>query len=244
MIASSTLSRVKTLLKISAAFVCACLLLAATSIQVASAQECRTGDTSSGDEAKQSTIKLQMPFVIGETWTVGGAGSFYGDKFHCNPWADHYATDWNRDGDVGAHVLAAADGTVDFVETTCPMTGLGCQVRINHADGYQTTYAHLQSVASGITAGVRVKTGTLIGYVGKTGTEEVHLHFSFKHLEDASYLSYCNSNCDAYEAPKSPQGYKPSPMMTIAGQVNLVDGASYTSVNGRIYLPSLRLGDG
>ena len=29
--------------------------------------------------AFDSTITLQMPFITGETWTVGGAGSFYGD---------------------------------------------------------------------------------------------------------------------------------------------------------------------
>ena len=37
-----------------------------------------------GTEAYASTIMLQMPFIAGEIWTVGGAGSFYGNGEHCN----------------------------------------------------------------------------------------------------------------------------------------------------------------
>lgn len=36
---------------------------------------CNLG-TFPGNEAHNSTISLQMPFLIGETWIVGGAGSF------------------------------------------------------------------------------------------------------------------------------------------------------------------------
>jgi hypothetical protein len=43
-----------------------------------------TGVTYPGTEAFASTITLQMPFIAGETWTVGGAGSFYGNGRHCN----------------------------------------------------------------------------------------------------------------------------------------------------------------
>ncbi len=66
--------------------------------------------------ALDSTITLQMPFIAGEAWTVGGDGSFYGNGAHCNdPNNDYYATDWNRTNDNGAAdtcgaVLPLADG--------------------------------------------------------------------------------------------------------------------------------------
>ena len=65
--------------------------------------------------AFDSTITLQMPFITGETWTVGGAGSFYGDGDHTNANNDYYATDWNRVNDIGAAVLPVADGVVSGV---------------------------------------------------------------------------------------------------------------------------------
>lgn len=76
--------------------------------------DCPTG-TFPGTEAFASTITLQMPFIAGETWTVGGAGSFYGNGKHCNSNNDYYATDWNRTNDTGAAVLPVADGTVSAV---------------------------------------------------------------------------------------------------------------------------------
>jgi hypothetical protein len=57
---------------------------------------CPTGVTYPGTEAYTSTITLQMPFIAGQVWTVGGTGSFYGNGEHCNSLNDYYATDWNR----------------------------------------------------------------------------------------------------------------------------------------------------
>jgi len=73
--------------------------------------------------AIDSTITLQMPFIAGETWTVGGTGSFYGDGAHTNANNDYYATDWNRANDDGAVVLPVADGIVSAIRgTPCPDT--------------------------------------------------------------------------------------------------------------------------
>lgn len=46
--------------------------------------ECPQGITYPGNEAKSSTIDLQMPFPWGQTWIVGGGGSFYGNYQHFN----------------------------------------------------------------------------------------------------------------------------------------------------------------
>jgi hypothetical protein len=55
--------------------------------------ECPIGVTFPGTEAKSSTIDLQMPFLWGQTWIVGGVGSFYGNYHHCNYYNNYYATD-------------------------------------------------------------------------------------------------------------------------------------------------------
>ncbi len=182
----------------------------------------------------------------GETWMVGGttpgSGSFYGEGEHTNANNDYYATDWNRLGDAGAAVLPVVDGNVSAIQDKpCPGTSYGCYVQINHADGYRTLYGHLDDVL--IANGASVRTSTLIGRVGNTGNSTgSHLHLTFRR-NNGGYYSKCWNNgqtCPNGEAPQQPQGHRPSPMMTTSGFTTLVDGQSYTSVNGRVHLPDLR----
>lgn len=193
-----------------------------------------------GNEAPYSTISLQMPVAPGSNWVVGGGGSFYGNFFHCNSYNDHYATDWNLANgvqDAGKPVLAIADGLV--TSAACPTgDGYGCNVVIAHAGGYSTRYAHMQIFYP--SANSTVVAGQVIGLVGNTGTNSPHLHLSFLR----NNTSYCASGCPAGEVPTAPQGVKPSRMQTTSGLVNLTDGSTYASVNGRQYLPDLRSVDG
>ncbi len=196
--------------------------------------------------APDSTIALQMPFIAGETWTVGGDGSFYGDGAHTNVNNDYYATDWNRTNDNLAPVLPVADGIISAIQDRpCPDTSYGCYVQIDHTNGYRTLYGHLDDVL--VAQGNSVHTWTLIGKVGSTGNSTgPHLHLTFRHYDNGAYYSHCWNNgqtCPNGEKPQAPQGYRPSPMMTTLGPTILEDGQAYTSVNGRIYLPDLRSDD-
>jgi murein DD-endopeptidase MepM/ murein hydrolase activator NlpD len=64
----------------------------------------------------------------------------------------------------------------------------GRQVWIDHGGGVVTRYAHLLGIAPGITAGLSVKAGQVIAYVGESGTPESvtnpgtenHLHFELR----------------------------------------------------------------
>jgi murein DD-endopeptidase MepM/ murein hydrolase activator NlpD len=64
----------------------------------------------------------------------------------------------------------------------------GRQVWIDHGNGVVTRYAHLSRIADGINAGVSVRQGDLIAYVGNSGTPEslidpnaeMHLHFELR----------------------------------------------------------------
>ena len=74
---------------------------------------------------------------------------------------------------VGAPILAAGDGTV---ERAGPFSTYGNYVKIRHANGYETAYAHMSRVA--VAAGARVRQGQIIGYVGETGRATgPHLHY-------------------------------------------------------------------
>ena len=72
----------------------------------------------------------------------------------------------------------------------------GRQVWIDHGDGIVTRYAHLNRIADGIEAGQAVEQGTVIAYVGESGTpssvtdpgSEIHVHFEIRIGE--SYLGY------------------------------------------------------
>ncbi len=76
----------------------------------------------------------------------------------------HYGVDYGAP--VGTPVRVTASGTV----TSAGWDGGGGKtVKVRHANGYLTGYLHLSRFASGVRAGVRVRQGDVIGYVGSTG---------------------------------------------------------------------------
>ena len=77
----------------------------------------------------------------------------------------------------GTPVYAAADGKVTVANASDSWGySWGYYVKINHAEGVDTLYAHLSSVA--VSYGQYVHQGDVIGYVGSTGNSSGnHLHF-------------------------------------------------------------------
>ena len=75
----------------------------------------------------------------------------------------------------GAPVLAAEDGVVTEAGSE---GGYGNLIRLRHAGGWATGYAHLSGYAPGIAVGAPVSRGQIIGFVGRTGLATgPHLHF-------------------------------------------------------------------
>jgi hypothetical protein len=75
---------------------------------------------------------------------------------------------------VGNPVYATGDGVVEKVEFD--FFGYGNMVTINHGFGYETKYAHLNTIT--VTEGLKVKRGDCIGEVGRSGrTTGSHLHY-------------------------------------------------------------------
>jgi len=76
---------------------------------------------------------------------------------------------------TGTPIMASGDG---IVKKAGWCGGGGNCVKIRHNSTYQTIYAHMSKFARGIKAGVRVKQGQTIGYVGSTGKSTgPHLHY-------------------------------------------------------------------
>ena len=76
---------------------------------------------------------------------------------------------------TGTPIYAAGNGVV---ERASRYGGYGHYIRIRHAKGYKTAYAHLSRYGRGIRSGRSVRQGQVIGYVGSTGASTgPHLHY-------------------------------------------------------------------
>jgi murein DD-endopeptidase MepM/ murein hydrolase activator NlpD len=76
----------------------------------------------------------------------------------------------------GAAVRATGDGSVSYAAVR---GGYGNMVEIQHPNGYATRYAHLSGIA--VRAGVPVRQGDVIGFVGKSGMATgPHLHYEVR----------------------------------------------------------------
>ncbi len=88
---------------------------------------------------------------------------------------------------VGTPVLTVGDGIVAFADSR---GAYGNLVVINHANGKQTRYAHLELMS--VQPGQQVKKGEQIGTVGTTGSPDVqepHLHFEVRSNSDLGWVA-------------------------------------------------------
>jgi len=77
---------------------------------------------------------------------------------------------------LGTPVGASAPGSVSYIGPGGPAGNL---LKVMHANGIETGYAHLSRYVTGIKVGDKVKRLQTIGYVGNTGRSTgPHLHFS------------------------------------------------------------------
>jgi len=91
-------------------------------------------------------------------------------------WKAHLGVDYAARR--GTPVHAAGSGVIIW----CARAGTyGNLIKIRHADGYETRYAHLKSFRHGMHRGKHVKKGEIIAYVGTTGRSTgPHLHFELR----------------------------------------------------------------
>ncbi len=85
----------------------------------------------------------------------------------------------------GTPIWSVADGTVIFRSWN---GGFGNLVKIRHANGYVSYYAHLSRVGNGLSVGDRVAQKQVIGYVGHTGLA-TGPHVCFRVTRNGEYVN-------------------------------------------------------
>ncbi len=116
--------------------------------------------------ATPPAVGYEMPFACGEEWR---------GTTRRNHSPHRRAVDFNRWGDAGRPVVAAASGTVTHAYAK-PRGGYGRWVRIDHGSGEASLYAHLRRVS--VRRGQTIDQGEMLGLVGASGnTSGAHLHY-------------------------------------------------------------------
>jgi murein DD-endopeptidase MepM/ murein hydrolase activator NlpD len=104
------------------------------------------------------------------------SSSFSAHRFHpvLKIYRPHFGIDYAAP--TGTPVVSIGDGTV--IAKAYQATGGGNYLKIKHNSVYTTSYMHLSGYGPGISNGVRVRQGQVIGYVGMTGLASgPHLDF-------------------------------------------------------------------
>lgn len=91
---------------------------------------------------------------------------YSGRRFHPvqKRWKAHLGTDYAAP--TGTPIMSTADGVIIAATYT---SANGNYVKVRHNSTYTTQYLHMSKIKSGISNGVKVKQGDVIGYVGSTG---------------------------------------------------------------------------
>lgn len=85
---------------------------------------------------------------------------------------------------VGTPIWSVANGVVSYAGW---MSGYGRLVKVMHADGYESYYAHMSRYAPGLRVGQPVRQKQVIGYVGSSGLS-TGPHVCFRVTKDGAYV--------------------------------------------------------
>lgn len=119
--------------------------------------------------------RLAESFLLKTPLNGARLSSYYGQRKHpiLGYTRMHKGIDFGAP--LGTPIMAAGNGVIKRADW---YGDYGNAVIIQHADGYETLYAHMHGFADGITAGVEVKQGDIIGFLGNTGLSQArHLHY-------------------------------------------------------------------
>ncbi|MFV0281588.1 MAG: peptidoglycan DD-metalloendopeptidase family protein [Rhodoblastus sp.] len=123
------------------------------------------------DENGRSTRK----FLLRQPIAAARITSGFGVRYHPILGYSKMHTGVDFAAPIGTPIFASGNGAV---LTAGWHSGYGRRVEIQHANGYVTAYNHMSGFARGITEGVRVRQGQVIGYLGSSGLSTgPHLHY-------------------------------------------------------------------
>jgi LysM repeat protein len=114
--------------------------------------------------------------AVGTGTFIWPSNNHFLSGYDYSPSTNHFAID--IDGDLGEPMWAADSGVVVYAGWN--NFGYGNMVVIDHGNGWQTAYAHMQVYS--VVCGQSVFQGTPIGTIGSTGKSSgPHIHFEMLH---------------------------------------------------------------
>ncbi len=123
----------------------------------------------------------------GRDWHSGTFGCVRSEGHQFHEGIDILSVARDRKGEPADPVMAAADGTVAYVNRKSGLSNYGNYLVIEHViEGLPvyTLYAHLKEVGAGISPGSKVKTGEQVAVLGRTSNtrqaitrDRAHVHF-------------------------------------------------------------------
>ena len=117
-----------------------------------------------------------MDGAVGTGAFIWPSGAHFLSGYDYSPSTNHFAID--IDGDLGEPMWAADSGVVVYAGWN--NFGYGNMVVIDHGNGWQTAYAHMQVYT--VVCGQSVFQGTPIGTIGSTGKSSgPHIHYEMLH---------------------------------------------------------------
>lgn len=142
---------------------------------------------------EQTYLRDHTPSILPvQGWMIRGYG------YHLDPFTGQVKMHEGLDiaAPIGTQIVAPADGMVRFAGER---KDYGQCVEIDHGYGFTTVYAHCQRLR--VNAGMRVRRGDVIAYVGNTGRSTgPHLHYEVRLAHAAANpLNYILSNANIFD---------------------------------------------
>ncbi|MEZ9525836.1 M23 family metallopeptidase [Enterovibrio norvegicus] len=135
-------------------------------------------DVAAINSAVRSTMLQLIP--SGQPIESYRRSSGYGSRTHPVTGNKKFHLGLDLTADIGTPVYAPADGVVEYKRPS-RKKGYGNMLKIDHAFGFMTLYAHLDKF--NVNTGNFVKKGDLIGWSGNTGLSTgPHLHYEVRFL--------------------------------------------------------------
>ena len=144
-------------------------------------------------------LKFFAPTAPDKPWTSGSFGCVRNDGQRLHEGLDILHLQTNRLGEPADPVMAAADGTVVYINMKPSLSNYGNYVVVRHSvEGMEiySLYAHLSAVRPGLQAGQPVKSGEVIATMGRTSNAEViakdraHVHFELNVLVNDNFAAW------------------------------------------------------
>jgi murein DD-endopeptidase MepM/ murein hydrolase activator NlpD len=148
---------------------------------------------------KGGELKFFAPTAPDKPWTSGGFGCVRNDGRRVHEGLDilHLLTD--KRGEPADPVMAAADGTVVYINMKPSLSNYGNYLVVRHViEGIEiySLYAHLSAIQPGLKIGQPVKAGEVIATMGRTSNAETitkdraHVHFELNVLVNDNFAAW------------------------------------------------------